>query len=92
MNRFKILKLPMDSTPCYSPKKTSEEIIKEEKEGIITGILSTPEGRTRLAASMAQPLHRRLDYESMARQVMSVQPMPGGPLSQDFRYINSQGI
>ena len=73
MDRFEILKLPEDYIPCYAlqlPPKTSNE----EKQAIIANLLSTQEGRQRLAASMAQPLRERMDYDAITRQVFIQSP------------------
>ena len=76
MNRFQILKLPEDYVPCFAYKEP-----KEEKENHIRDLLATSEGRQRLAASMAQPLRTRIDYEGVARRAFSVQPLPEGALA-----------
>lgn len=54
------------------PPLTEEEL----KAKIIAKYLKSPEGREKLAASMAQPLRTRLDYDSMGRKMFQVQPLP----------------
>ena len=49
----------------------------EEKKRIIGEMLQTQEGRSRLAASMTQPLRTRRDYASIGRKVFTVEPFPG---------------
>jgi hypothetical protein len=78
MNRFDILKLPEDHTPCYDPIIPIAK--NEEKEAIIANYLSTSEGRTRLADSMMQPLRDRRNYSSLARRAFIVEPIPEGAL------------
>jgi hypothetical protein len=41
----------------------------------IEELLSTKEGKTKLAAAMAAPLRRRMSMNSVARQAFSVEPL-----------------
>jgi hypothetical protein len=47
---------------------------------ILHQLLSSSTGRSHLAQSMAQPLMRRMNYESIARQALIVEPLPEGAL------------
>ena len=51
------------------------------KEHTLAKALRSRRGRERLTASMASPIIRRLDYESIVRRAFNVQPLPGGPIS-----------
>lgn len=48
------------------------------RQEIIASLLRTKEGRAKLAESMAQPLRKRMDYESIGRRMLSIQPLPEG--------------
>ena len=50
----------------------------EDKQRILSEYLSTAEGRSKLAASMVQPLRVRRDYAAVGRKVFSVNPLPPG--------------
>ena len=50
------------------------------RERIISEYISTANGRQALAASMAAPLRRRMDYSSLARQTFMVEQLPDGAL------------
>lgn len=76
MDRFQILKQPDDYIVCYDPVPPPQP----SKEEIIADLLRTPEGRARLAASMAQPLRTRMNYAAVARRAFQVQPLPEGAL------------
>jgi len=52
----------------------------EQKERIVAKLLSTPQGKLKLAASMQNPLRERLDYEGVFRRAAVVDPLPGGAL------------
>jgi len=49
--------------------------------GILNKYLSTPAGRAQLAASMIQPFRKNLDYAGIARQCLTIQPLPPGASS-----------
>ena len=89
MDRYAILlgKTPPPPKPkIKSEKKPKKEKIKntglsnQEREEIIGRMLSSAEGRNRLAQSMIQPLRRRLDYNSLCRRIFRVDPLPDGAL------------
>jgi hypothetical protein len=42
--------------------------------------MATAEGRARLAASMVHPMRERLNYQSVARRIFQVDPLPDGAL------------
>jgi hypothetical protein len=50
------------------------------RENILSRFLRTASGRSRLAASMVNPLRQRLDYSSVARRAFAVDPLPAGAL------------
>jgi len=56
------------------------ELLPPTKEEIICKLLSTAEGRSKLAAAMANPLRTRRDYTSLARQAFFVEPLPEGAI------------
>lgn len=51
---------------------------------IISKYISSAAGRAALASSMANPIHRSLDYQSISRQIISVQQLP--KYKQDISY------
>ena len=52
----------------------------EEKGRIIAEMLKSHQGRMDFARSMAQPIKRRLDYQSIGRKAFVVQELPSGVL------------
>lgn len=50
------------------------------KQQIIGQLISTPQGRQKLAASMTQPLRLRRDYTSVGRKTFLVEQLPDGAL------------
>lgn len=60
-------------------RKKSRDGVKAHRRAI-HNILASSEGRRRLAASLIQPLHTRLDYSGVARRAFSVEPLPEGAL------------
>lgn len=50
-------------------------------DSLISEVIRTSEGRTRLAMAMVAPLRRPLDYQSIARRALIVEPLPDGALS-----------
>ena len=63
---------PTTSPPTSSPPTIEQRILSE--------YLQSAEGRHRLAVAMAQPLQRRLDYQSVARSAFMVEQLPEGAL------------
>lgn len=51
-----------------------------EKEKVLAGLLSTPNGRKKLAQSMQLPLRKRLDYMGVARKALLIEELPPGAL------------
>jgi len=51
-----------------------------DKERVIEQMLSTAQGRMKLAATMQNPLRERLDYEGVFRRAVVVDPLPQGAL------------
>jgi hypothetical protein len=47
---------------------------------LISKALGTPGGRAALAAAMAAPIRRNLDYHGIARRALVVDPLPQGAL------------
>ena len=52
------------------------KIDSKVKEEIIKKYLETPRGRTNLAAAMAAPLRRSMNYSSIARSAFAVDRLP----------------
>jgi hypothetical protein len=50
------------------------------ESGPIAKYLKSPSGRQQLAASMALPIRRSLDYHGIARRALYIEPMPQGAL------------
>lgn len=50
------------------------------KQKIIGDLIKTPQGRSKLAASMTQPLRTRRDYTSVGRKTFLVEQLPDGAL------------
>ena len=50
------------------------------KEAILSEYLKTPDGCMALAAAMAHPIRKQLDYTSIARNVFRVETLPDGAL------------
>jgi len=64
----------------------------QEKEQRIEQLLSSPEGRMKLAASMQNPLRERLDYEGVFRRAAVVDPLPQGALPYYDRDVDVPAI
>jgi hypothetical protein len=83
MSRYSIAlgkKPPKVRKKAVAKKKGKKVLSQKAKASIISRLLQTAEGRQRLAQSMAQPLRRPMDYESIGRRAFSVQPLPEGAL------------
>ena len=68
-----------------------------DKDKILEAALSTPEGRSRMAAAMVNPIRRNLSMSSMARRAFAVDPLPfwcakcgSGFVSEDEK--NAHGV
>lgn len=72
-NRYKLkrLKILLD---------LNEELLEKSKFRKIRDALSISENRKKLAESIANPIFKRLDMESIARKTFSVQQLPEGAL------------
>lgn len=55
---------------------------------IISRYISSASGQAKLAATMAMPLRNRLDYQSIARKCLTVEPMPSGASEFYSKNIN----
>ena len=68
----------------HSNEQTSSQreriIPAAQRESLISQYLATFSGRAILAASMVNPLRERLDYQSVARRIFQVDPLPDGAL------------
>jgi hypothetical protein len=51
------------------------------KSRLISKYISTAAGRSALAAAMAAPIRRQLNYSGLARKVFQVTPLPAGAIS-----------
>ena len=63
-----------------------------EKENVISKLLTTSEGKMKLAASMQNPLRERLDYEGVFRRAAVVDPLPQGALPYYDRDIDVPAV
>jgi hypothetical protein len=103
LNKYKFINSNVNSKTIHDINKAIENVLKElrknkkctnkEKQNIITRLISTEEGRRRLAESMAQPLRDRMDYQSVARQIFRIQPMSkpiGSIFFQKYKYGNTK--
>lgn len=63
-----------------------------QKEAVISKLLSTPEGKMKLAASMQNPLRERLDYEGVFRRAVVVDPLPQGALPYYDKDVNVPAV
>jgi len=61
--------------------RTSDNQITDDNDfhGPLTRYLKTIAGKQQLAAAMAAPLRRRIDYQNLARKIFSIQPLPAPP-------------
>lgn len=51
-----------------------------DKQGVIARHISSPAGRAALAAAMAMPLRRSLNYQGLARKALQIEQLPTGAL------------
>lgn len=51
------------------------------KDRLIQKAISSSKGRSSLAAAMANPIRRSIDYQGIARRALVVDPLPQGALS-----------
>jgi HK97 family phage major capsid protein len=63
-----------------------------QKEKLLANMLSSPEGRKKLAQSMQLPLRRRLDYMGVARKALLIEELPPGALPYYDKDINVTAI
>jgi len=63
-----------------------------QKEAVISKLLSSPEGKMKLAASMQNPLRERLDYEGVFRRAAVVDPLPQGALPYYDKDVNVPAV
>lgn len=56
------------------------KLVDEDFQGILSRYLSSSIGRQKLAAAMANPIRRNLDYQGIARRAIVVDPLPQGAL------------
>jgi hypothetical protein len=59
---------------------TNATVDNAVKQKIISDYIKTPQGRSKLAASMTQPLRLRRDYTSVGRKTFLVEQLPDGAL------------
>lgn len=58
------------------------KLIKESwKDRLVQKAISSSKGRSSLAAAMANPIRRSLDYQGIARRALVVEQMPVGGLT-----------
>lgn len=51
---------------------------EDRKRAVLESLIRTPEGRTRLAATMVAPLRTRRDYTSIARRTFLIDELSSG--------------
>ena len=62
---------------CKSNPETHDVKLSEDrKRAVLESLIRTPEGRTRLAASMVAPLRTGMDYTSIGRRTFLVEELP----------------
>jgi len=89
VDRYKILlgKTP----PPAKPEKIVQAVKFKKSDGngqgqlntreqLLSSYLSTSEGRATLASSMAEPLRQRIEFSSLARRSLIINPLPDGAL------------
>lgn len=54
--------------------------LAQKFNGILGNLINSSAGRAKLAASMAQPIRRSLDYQGIARRALLVDSLPTGAL------------
>lgn len=68
----------MEEHPVFINSKGEISSRKPPFQGILPGLLNSSTGRAQLAASMAAPLRRNLDYQGIARKIFQVEQLPSG--------------
>lgn len=66
----------------FRSKEGKAERLRRKKARIIRDYLDSQGGRSRLAASMIEPLRARRDYASIGRKCFLVEPLPERPISR----------
>ena|SRR3989304_3636946 len=56
--------------------RSTRSLIEQNRSTIIQDLISTPYGRTQLAQNMIQPLKTRFNWSELARNIVSVTPLP----------------
>lgn len=62
------------------PPPTDLPLDEQARQRIVSEYIQSPTGRTRLAASMVQPLRQRMDYSAIGRRTFLVEQLPEGAL------------
>lgn len=62
------------------PNENGDLFTPELRQQLIDQYLGNPEGRTRLAASFANPIRRNRDYQAIGRRTFLVEQLPDGAL------------
>ena len=70
---------------------TENKITAAQKNQVMTRLLSTKEGRQRIAASVQEPLRKMRDYVSIGRKFFMMDELPDGALPIYDKDIDSNG-
>ena len=69
---------------CKAQLKIGQEFCTKCNSQRITdalaGLLNSPEGKQRLASALTNPIRQQLDYQSVVRRAVFVEPIPEGAL------------
>jgi len=79
------------------PKAPQDERLvlatKARREAQLLRALSTPEGRTKFAQKLREPVKTQMEYKSICRNLAIVEPMsPGEPLRYDKDYQEADAV
>lgn len=58
----------------------------EGRAALIAQVLETPEGRSALASAMVAPLRRTMEYQSVGRQLLTIDELPQGAYASYERF------
>lgn len=70
--------------PFFYPEVPRQELCtkcsRQKTTDALASLLESPTGMHRIASAMANPIRQQLDYQSVARRAMVVEPIPEGAL------------
>lgn len=82
----KFASLMDDNAP--SNASFSSSVPESQRDALIARAISSQEGKLVLAAAMASPIRKNLDYHGLARRALVVDPLPQGALAVYDRDID----